>query len=88
MPLNHDLGEEEYKFGSQKNNTNIVDGSEILHQLRFVAYSVIYKFFYIPGAAGFLRSTVFQARLLELKFVWEMICFFDFFGKGISSIRS
>ncbi len=33
--------------------------AEILHQLRFVVYPIIYKVLYIPGGAGFLPSTVF-----------------------------
>jgi len=32
--------------------------AEILHQLRLVAYPIIYKVLYIPGGAGFLPSTV------------------------------
>ena len=32
--------------------------AEILHQLRLVAYPIIYMVLYIPGGAGFLPSTV------------------------------
>ena len=32
--------------------------AEILHQLRLVVYSIIYRVLYIPGGAGFLPSTV------------------------------
>ena len=31
---------------------------EILHQLRLVVFTILYRFFYIPGGAGFLPSTV------------------------------
>ncbi len=30
----------------------------ILHQLRLVVYSIIYRVLYIPGGAGFLPSTI------------------------------
>ena len=35
-----------------------VDGRNSANQLRLVVYPIIYKVLYIPGGAGFLRSTV------------------------------
>ena len=32
--------------------------AEILHQLRLVVFSIIYRVSYIPGGAGFQPSTV------------------------------
>ena len=31
---------------------------EILHQLRLIVFTILYRVFYIPGGAGFLPSTV------------------------------
>ena len=39
-------------------NTTILLMEEIMHQLRFVVYPMIYTDSYIPGGAGFLPSTV------------------------------
>ena len=40
---------------SRVDQTTTVDGSEILHQSRLVAYPIIYKVLYIPGPRWFSR---------------------------------
>ena len=46
--------------------SDTVDGRNPTHQLRLVVYPIIYKVLYIPGAAGFLPSTMHHASIQEI----------------------